>query len=128
MRTLELMKERGLLILDDDEPTEEEKLLERDTSGSGKRRRVGQEHCGSDLNETGSGEDIVLPFTKTLDSWKEYELNEFYNRIPQRPHFRPLFYSLGNFREWVALGLTMTFIALTKAVDVIGEDTPITTR
>ncbi|XP_019100964.1 PREDICTED: DUF724 domain-containing protein 4-like [Camelina sativa] len=77
-----------------------------------------------DVPPPGSGEDIVLPFTKTLDYWKEYELSEFYNRIPQRPHFRPLFYSLGIFREWVALSLTMTFIELTKIVDDIGEDTP----
>lgn len=74
---------------------------------------------------TGSAEEIVLPFTKTLDSWKEYELDEVYKRTPQRPHFRPLFYSRQIFREWVASSLTGAFIHLLKKVDDdLGEDAP----
>ncbi|CAH8266259.1 unnamed protein product [Arabidopsis lyrata] len=102
-------------------------MVETETSGRGKRRRVEQEHR-PDLNKTaaprGSAEDIVLPFTKTLPSWKEYESDEVYKRTPQRPHFPSLAYSCELFREGIAAGLTGAFIKCVKTVDDMGEDTP----
>lgn len=71
-----------------------------------------------------AGEEIVLPFTKTLASWKEFESDEVYKRTPQRPHFPSLAYTHPSFGEPTAAYLTAAFIDCVKTVDGMCEDTP----
>ncbi|KAM7271609.1 hypothetical protein ACFE04_030823 [Oxalis oulophora] len=60
--------------------------------------------------------DQNLPFVKSAPIWKILESSEVYKKIPQKPHFRPLYEKTKVLREGLALAHVVNF---TNIVDII---------
>ncbi|KAL8143894.1 hypothetical protein V2J09_016926 [Rumex salicifolius] len=56
----------------------------------------------------------MLPFTKTSPIWKVVEEMEVLQRIPQNPHFQPLYEAKEDCREGLAIGYMVTFSNLVE--------------
>ncbi|EOA36732.1 hypothetical protein CARUB_v10012522mg [Capsella rubella] len=55
-------------------------------------------------------------FAKKSPFWKTFETNDLYKKVPQSPHFSPLFDANEDIREWSAVGMMVTFYGLLDEV------------
>ncbi|KAM7265583.1 hypothetical protein ACFE04_003266 [Oxalis oulophora] len=62
--------------------------------------------------------EVALPFVKNLIIWETLESFEVYKKMPQKPHFRPLYEEVELLREGLAIGRVVNF---TNIVDIIGK-------
>ncbi|CAH8356668.1 unnamed protein product [Eruca vesicaria subsp. sativa] len=69
---------------------------------------------------------VNLPFTKMVPYWKTCESSDGFKSVPQRPHFSPLLESKDDpdHREWLAVGMMVTFYDLLKEVKRLKLDDP----
>lgn len=61
-------------------------------------------------------EDRELPFVKNSLIWELIEKMEVLKRIPQKPHFRPLYNCKEECREGLAIGSMVTFTSLVERI------------
>ncbi|CAO2818701.1 unnamed protein product [Amaranthus hypochondriacus] len=61
-------------------------------------------------------EEQDLPFVKNSLIWKTIENMEVLKRIPQKPHFRPLYNCKEECREGLAIGSMVTFTSLVERI------------
>ncbi|CAH2048028.1 unnamed protein product [Thlaspi arvense] len=133
-KTLEPTNQNGL----GKQPTREKVPEEHDSEdNSRKRKRKELEHNSSDLHETVLSSNLasnyvaadeakdttmVLPFAKKSPIWKTYESMEVFKRLPQSPHFSPMFEVREAFREGYALGMMVTFSGLLEDLKALEKD------
>ncbi|XP_075507253.1 uncharacterized protein LOC142543731 isoform X5 [Primulina tabacum] len=78
--------------------------------GSEKQKKSGvQPRACDDTCATVASEQEDLPFAKNVVLWKTINSMDILQRIPQRPHFRPLIHLKESSREGLAIGYMVTF-------------------
>ncbi|XP_051141778.1 DUF724 domain-containing protein 6-like isoform X2 [Andrographis paniculata] len=82
----------------------------------------------SDLADTedsiGQSEAQNLPFIKTAFIWKTIESMDVFQRIPQKPHFKPLENCNESSREGMAVGYMVTFSSVVEKTCRLQLDDP----
>ncbi|PON42055.1 Agenet domain containing protein [Trema orientale] len=63
-----------------------------------------------------------LPFVKSSPLWKAVESMEVFGRMPQHPHFRPLYKCKEECREGLAIGNMVTFAGLVDKISKLQFD------
>lgn len=70
--------------------------------------------------------DMDLPFVRSTPLWKTIESMEVFQKIPQRPHFRPLWEDVKDYaREGLAIGKMVTFTNVVAKTCGLRFDDPI---
>ncbi|CAO2818697.1 unnamed protein product [Amaranthus hypochondriacus] len=70
----------------------------------------------SDLTIAVPVKEQDLPFVKSSILWQTVENMEVYKRLPQNPHFRPLYDCKEDFREGFAIGKLVNFAKLVESI------------
>lgn len=65
-----------------------------------------------------------LPFLKNTILWKTIESMDVFQKIPQRPHFKPLEQFKESSREGLAIGYMVTFSGVVEKVSTLKFDDP----
>ncbi|XP_073136566.1 uncharacterized protein [Henckelia pumila] len=93
--------------------------------GSEKQKRSGVQPCGfDDTCATVPSEQEDLPFAKNVVLWKTIDSMDVLQRIPQRPHFRPLIHLKESSREGLAIGCMVTFSTVVEKASKLQINDP----
>ncbi|KAK9292868.1 hypothetical protein L1049_020849 [Liquidambar formosana] len=79
--------------------------------------RERQVEIGSEPNK-----NQILPFVKSSPVWKTIESMEVFQKMPQKPHFRPLDGCKEECREGLAVGNMVTFVNLVERMSKLQFD------
>ena len=71
--------------------------------------------------------NINLPFVKHSPIWETLESMEIFQKMPQRPHFRPLEKYKEDNREGLAIGYMVTFTSVVERISQLQFSSPTST-
>ncbi|XP_073302782.1 uncharacterized protein [Primulina huaijiensis] len=110
MQTPATIKYSGVLPVSPVEECVEKNDNAVSIDGSEKQKKSGvQPRARDDTCATVPSEQEDLPFAKNDVLWKTINSMDILQRIPQRPHFRPLIHLKESSREGLAIGYMVTF-------------------
>ncbi|KAL0420156.1 UNVERIFIED_CONTAM: DUF724 domain-containing protein 5 [Sesamum radiatum] len=114
-------------FIDGSKPSPVSAMVECIENGKKQRDNIALEEDSEKQPEIGEGDSLSvdegsivpceqqsLPFVKNTVLWKTIESMEVFQRIPQRPHFKPLENFRESSREGLAIGYMVTFSSVVE--------------
>lgn len=97
---------------------------DRPEASSGQLAIIVRETPSVENKDGGVGKAQCLPFIKNTILWSTIESMEVFQKMPQKPHFRPLVHCKESSREGLAIGCMVTFSSVVERTSRLQFDDP----